>query len=218
MRYQPLALATTAIALVFGAPATAQNPYAQPDDSWISISGTVVAPTADSFMLDYGDGVVTVEMDDWDAWGDAYGLMDGDQVTVYGEVDDDLFEATTIEASSVYVEGLNTYYYASSADEEDAVTWIVTTPVTVSQTTIRGTVTDVDPAEGEFTVDTGEQELTVETEFLTYDPLDDLGYQQIDEGDRVSVTGMIDRDFFEGRVLEADVAITLEDEGEESQG
>jgi uncharacterized protein YdeI (BOF family) len=199
-----------------GHPALAQSPYTQPDDSWISINGTVVVPTADSFMLDYGDGTITVEMDDWDAWGDAYGLMDGDQVTVYGDIDADLFEKTTIEASSVYVEGLNTYFDANSADEEGAVSWTVTTPIVISQTTIRGNVTAVDEMEGEFTVNTGDQEMTVETELLTYNPLDDLGYQQIDVNDRVSVTGMIDRDFLEGRVLDAEVIITLQDESAKS--
>ena len=85
-----IAGAMTAIALLAG-PAAAQEPYSKADDSWISISGTVAAPTADSFMLDYGDGVITVEMDDWDTYGDAYGLLDGDKVTVYGKIDDDLY-------------------------------------------------------------------------------------------------------------------------------
>lgn len=206
------------VSLANALPAAAQDPYNQPDDSWISLSGTVGNPTADSFALDYGDGVVTVEMDDWDAYGDAYGLMDGDRVTVYGEVDEDLFEITTIEASSVYVEDLNTYFYASSADEEDAFTWIVTTPVVVGQATVRGVVTEVNADAEEFNLDTGRQELTVDTESLTYDPLDDIGYQRIDVGDRVSVSAMIDRTFYEDRVLKADVAITLSDEGDGSQG
>ena len=74
--------ATLATGLV--APAVATDPYEQPDESWISISGTVVNPDSDSSVLDYGDGVVTVEIDDWDSYGDAYGLLDGDQVTVQG--------------------------------------------------------------------------------------------------------------------------------------
>jgi uncharacterized protein YdeI (BOF family) len=191
------------------------DPYAKPDDSWISISGTVVAPDADSFSLDYGEGVILVEMDDWDTYGDAYGLMDGDRVTVYGRVDDDLFEADSIEAGSVYVENLNTYFYASAADEENGdytpYFWTVTTPLELSRATIRGTVTEIDRPEREFVIDTGNQRMTVETEFLGYNPLDDLGYQKIDEGDRVSVSGVFDTDFLEGRVFEADSVITLSD-------
>jgi len=106
------------------APAMAQapddkpNPYLMPDDTWISISGTAVDPQAASFTLDYGEGTVLVEMDDWDWYGEAGGILDGDKVTVYGEIDDDFYELTSIEASSVYVESLGTYFYANSDDEE----------------------------------------------------------------------------------------------------
>ena len=61
MPHRTLAFATTAAVILTAVPAAAQDPYTRPDDSWISISGTVVSPTADSFMLDYGDGLVTVE-------------------------------------------------------------------------------------------------------------------------------------------------------------
>ncbi|WP_292285417.1 hypothetical protein [Marivita sp.] len=207
-----IAGAMTAIALVAG-PAAAQEPYSKADDSWISISGTVAAPTADSFMLDYGDGVITVEMDDWDTYGDAYGLLDGDKVTVYGKIDDDLYDMRTIEAGSVYVENLNTYFYASASDEEDAWTtpWTLTAPVVVAQTTMRGTVSETSPDEGEFTLEVGSVEVDVETERLSYDPLDDTGYQQVGIGDRVSVTGQLDSDYLEGQVFDAELITTLED-------
>lgn len=196
--------------------AQAEDPYALPDNSYISISGTVAAPEADSFILDYGDGVITVEMDDWDSYGDAYGLMDGDKVTVYGDIDDDLYEVAKIEAGAVYVENLNTFFYASSADEEGAPYWTVSMPIVTSETIVRGTVTSIDQAEREFTVDTENQKLTIEIEGLGYNPLDDYGYQKIEKGDRVSVMGDIDHDFFEGRVLEADSVITLDDADQKS--
>ena len=44
---------------------------------------------------------------------------------------------------------------------------------------------------------------------LTYNPLDNEGFQQLDVGDRVSVQGSIDHDFFEGRVFEANYVTTL---------
>ncbi|MDX1562738.1 MAG: hypothetical protein R3305_07410 [Gammaproteobacteria bacterium] len=46
---------------------------------------------------------------------------------------------------------------------------------------------------------------------LGHSPLDDAGYQKIETGDRVSVTGRFDRDFIEGREFEADSVITLSD-------
>lgn len=207
----------TVMALVAG-PVSAQNPYVFPDDSWISISGTVASPTADSFSLDYGDGVITVEMDDWSTYGDVYSLLDGDAVTVYGRIDDDLYDLRTIEASSVYVEDLNSYFYASASDEDDAVTWTlpwtVVSPVVVAQTTLRGSVTEISPDMGEFTLAVGDVEMEVETERMSYNPLDDTGYQQVDVGDRVSVTGEIDNDFLEGQVFDAETIITLEDADE----
>ena len=46
--------------------AAAEAPYLERDGSWINLSGTVTSTTADTFMLDYGDGLITVEMDDAD--------------------------------------------------------------------------------------------------------------------------------------------------------
>jgi uncharacterized protein YdeI (BOF family) len=187
--------------------AAEKNPHMQADDTWINLSGTVDSVTKDSFMLDYGKGLIKVEMDDGDRDADGYKLVQGDKVTVSGMVDDDFYETTTIEASSVYVENLGTYFYASAIDEEDTFVTL-TTPITLSQTTVQGTITSV--AGEEFTVDTGMRQLTVEIDEMLYNPLDDEGYQKLEVGDRVSVTGEMDNDFFEGRELVADAVVTLE--------
>ncbi|MGM0425831.1 MAG: hypothetical protein ACQEQ7_01185 [Thermodesulfobacteriota bacterium] len=97
----------------------------------------------DSFTLDYGEGTVLVEMDDWDWYDEEGTVLEGDKVTVYGKIDDDLYEATSIEASSVYVENLGTYFYASSADEEyddDYDYWVAGEPIVLGQTTVRSAV------------------------------------------------------------------------------
>ena len=169
-----------------------EKPYEKADDSWISIDGTVDAVSADSFLLDYGPGVITVEMDDWDRDADVYKLSKGDKVRVSGMIDDDLFETRTIEASSVYVENLGTYFYASAVDEEDTfVTYTI--PVTVAATVLQGTVTDVD--DEEFVLNTGTRSVRVEVEEMPYNPLDDIGYQKIEAGDCVSVNGRMDTDY-----------------------
>jgi len=179
----------------------AENPRAMPDESWISLGGTVEAVSADSFVLDYGTARITVEMDDGDRDADAYKLLVGDQVTVNGRIDDDFFEATTIEASSVHVKKLDTYFYASSLDEESDGPFIAPTPLPPYETIVQGTVTAV--ADDELTLDTGLRMVTVEVDRLGYDPLDDDGYQRIDVGDRVNVAGAIDDDFFAGREIVA---------------
>jgi hypothetical protein len=190
--------------------AQAQDPYESPDDAWISITGTVKAVAVDEFTLRYdeddGDeGIITVEMDDGDRDADAYKLMPGDPVTVYGVVDDDLFETRTIEASSVYVANLDTYFYASSVDEED--TFLTMAPPVVSTTIVQGTVTEV--GDEEFRIDNGLRQVLVEVDELPYNPLDDEGYQVIEVGDRVRVTGQMDYDFLEGRELVATSVTTL---------
>mgnify|MGYP000508860024 FL=1 len=192
---------------LFALPAVAVNPYAMEDDSWISINGEVTSVTADAFELDYGDGQITVEMDDGDRDADGYKLMMGDEVRVSGMIDDDFYDLTTIEASSVYVKNIDTYFYASAMDEEDIGYSIISPSVT--DTVVQGTITSVDVNGEQFTLDSGLQELTVEVDELTYNPLDDEGFQQLDVGDRVSVQGSIDHDFFEGRVFEANYVTTL---------
>lgn len=209
MRKLLLGLGAWALATLLVLPVSAQDPYAQPHDSWISLTGTVESVMADQFRLNYhenGEGWITVEMDDGDRDADAYKLMPGDSVTVYGLIDDDLFERRTIEASSVYVKNLDTYFYASAADEEDT---FVTHPtlLDVNDIVVQGRVTEV--SDDEFKLETGLRQITVETEDMAYDPLDDEGYQKIEVGDHVSVVGEVDYDFLEGREVVATSIVTL---------
>jgi uncharacterized protein YdeI (BOF family) len=119
-----LLLALAAAGPFLAAPAAAgsprtEDPYSKQDESWISLSGEVESVARDSFVLDYRKGKVTVEMDDDDRDAEAYVLLRGDRVTVFGFVDADIFQERTIEASSVYVDEIGTWFYASGVDEED---------------------------------------------------------------------------------------------------
>ena len=184
----------------------AVNPYLQPNNTWITISGEVETVEADAFDLDYGEGVITVEMDDGDRDADGYKLLPGDKVTVSGMIDDDFYEQTTIEASSVYVENLGTTFYASAVDEESI---DVVTPVVPSRVTVSGTVSAV--TNDDFIINTGLRSLRVDIEDLPYNPLDEEGYLKIETGDFVRVTGNMETEFFEGRQLMADSVIKLVD-------
>ena len=193
--------------------AQTQSPYLQPDDTWISLSGNVESVQPDQFVLDYGPGSVVVEMDDGDRDADAYVLNSGDKVVVNGLIDDDFFEMTTIEASSVYVESISSYFYASALDDE-AMTFydpVVTVhgPIVEGDTTLQGTVTAVAPDEQEFTLNTGVNMLTVKVGNLDGDPLDDEGYMQLDVEDVVTIRGTLSTDMFEGRVFEADAIVSV---------
>lgn len=211
---KPLQRNMTAVALAFGlmctgpAGADEPNPYRKSDESWISIGGEVVSVSPDTFLLDYGDGIITVEMDDGDRDADAYKLLKGDKVTVNGRIDDDFFETTSIEASSVYVEKLGTYLYASPNDEEDYSVWY-TVPVIAGETVVQGMVSEV--GGDEFVVNTGLRSVTVDVDEMAYDPLDEEGYQRIETGDIVRVMGRMEDDLFEERELKASYIITLVD-------
>lgn len=211
MKKLPLSLAV-ATALATTPVLAEESPYLQADDTWISLSGTAVDVGPDSFVLDYGYNTVKVEMDDWDWFEEAGEVLEGDQVSVYGEVDDDTFEKSSIEASSVYVESLGTYFYASAADEEgiEAIDMMPQTPVVVGDTVLTGSVTSIEGRE--FTIDSGLQEITVDTGEMLYNPLDDKGFQQIDKGEQVTVVGEMDDDLFESRELTAESIITLSDD------
>ncbi|WP_375192955.1 NirD/YgiW/YdeI family stress tolerance protein [Marinobacter sp.] len=207
-------IATPLAALAADKGAENESPYLAADGSWITLSGKVTSTTADTFMLDYGRGLVTVEMDDWDWFEENGEVLPGDNVTVYGEVDDDTFEGAKVEASSVYVESLGTYFYANAADEESFNDLDVAPTIDIGQMIVTGTVTSVSGSE--FTIDSGAQEMTVDTALMPYDPMDDEGFQQLEVGDLVSVTGDIEDDTFEESELLADTVVTLEDDSVDS--
>ena len=186
------------------------EPYLKSNNTWITISGEVDVVNPDSFVLDYGDGSVIVEMDDGDRDADAYKLLKGDEVSVSGLIDDDFFETTSIEASTVYVKKLDTTFYSSSLDEEDIIGWsvAVTVPLDTSEMVIYGIVTKIDKKD-EFVVDSGLRSIRVETEEMPYNPLDKDRYRTVELGDQVRVTGNMDYDLFEGREVVADTVTVL---------
>jgi uncharacterized protein YdeI (BOF family) len=116
---------------------------------------------------------------------------------------------TKIEASSVYVENINTTFWASSADEETdpMLDMSVISPVVVAQTVVRGVVTDID--DDEFTINSGKRAIEVDIEDLGYDPFDDEGYLKIQQGDYVKVAGEIDEELFGENELDATYVVKL---------
>ena len=191
--------------------ADSENPYSKPDNSWITISGTVKSVRADAFTLDYGDGLVTVEMDDGDRDADGYKLLAGDEVTVSGIVDDDLFESTSIEAATVFVADLGTTFYSSAFDDEtfESMAYWDPVPDTGHSVTVRGTVTAV--TDESFLLSSGDRRLLVDVDEMPYNPLDDEGYQRIRVGDKVKVSGDVDSELFTARLIVADSVIKLHD-------
>lgn len=194
------------LGVLFIAPLSAQSPALAADDTWISVNGTVTSVSPDVFTLKYDTGTIRVEMDDGDRDADAYKLLVGDTVTVNGIIDDDFLEEKKIEASSVHVKNIGTTFYSSAVDEEDP--WVLAPLAIVpTVTTVEGTVKRV--GDDQFMLAVGGMMLEVEVDEMSYDPLDDEGYQKVRAGDRVRVTGDSDYELFDGRVFNASSVVTL---------
>lgn len=177
-----------------------------PDGTFVSVSGRVAQARADQFVLDYGDGEMIVEMDDYDFYTEASALLVDDDVIVYGYIDDDFYEKRSLEASSVYVKDLGTQFYASGVDEES-----IPAPVVMDlrpRIELTGEVKRV--TGGEFDLETSAGIIDVNVQSMSYDPLDDEGFQQIEPGDRVRVTGALGYELFADLDLMADTIVSLE--------
>lgn len=160
------------------------------DGNWINLSGTVITALPASFVLDYGPDNVTVEMDDWDWYKEGRLLNPGDEVVVTGKVDQNLFLEKRIEASSVYVEDLGTYFYASGADEENLAVSSAYVTDADNYADFNGVVTAVEGRE--FTIGSTAGAIRIDTAQMAENPLDGEGFLKLGVGDRVYVWGDLD--------------------------
>lgn len=179
------------------------------DGEWLSVTGKVVSLAGEEFTLDYGASNIVVEMDDYD-WYNENVMLPGDRVTVTGRMDNDFYENRKIEASSVYVDSLNEFFYASAADEEDGgyAYLIDRAPEDGEWVVMTGEVAEIDGTE--MTLDTGILRYRVDADTLNYNPFDRDMLSGVEVGDRVVVSGdMDDADLFDGREIDATSIITL---------
>lgn len=178
---------------------------AAPDGSYVAISGRVVQTQPEELTLDYGPGVITVEMNDW-KWSAAdRALLLDDTVVVHGFVDDDFYEQRTIEATSLYSRDLGTEFLIDGPP-----TWPAVSLVEAEErpmVSLTGVVEDVD--QEEFELRSGESVIAVDTREMPIDPLDDEGFQKVRQGDRVRVTGNLEDKLFEGLELTASTVVSL---------
>ncbi|WP_188054008.1 hypothetical protein [Sphingosinithalassobacter sp. CS137] len=153
----------------------------------VTLDGTVISTTPSQLLLDYGSGEITVEVDDWDSFGEATLINPGDRVIVTGLVDGSFLTSRSIEARSVFVEDLNTTFFAAGADEEDFGLSRLGTAAGATNVNFTGRVREIDGRA--FVMGTDNARFTVDTSRMSYDPLDEEGYQRIEAGERVFVWG-----------------------------
>ncbi len=177
-----------------------------PDDSFVWLTGVCTTTAEDHFVLDYGGGTMTVEMDEWKSYTDLRPLLDDDEVLVYGFIDDDFYDERTMEAVSIYLEDLGTQFFVEGVDRQD----LHTANVKDYPPRIQLTGTVLRAKDGEFTLQTEGGPIDVDTDSLPYDPLDGDGYQSVAKGDEIRVMGLLDRELFDGRELIAESVVSLE--------
>lgn len=191
--------------------ATKMNPKEQDDGTWLSISGTASEPTDDSFTLNYGNGEITVTMNNMDWYNEAvHDELDGSKVTVRGVIDDGWFVSASINATSVYAESLGSYFQSNdSGNHNEGYSSYTATEIKDGDMTVRGKVTTVSAEEETFTINTGARQLTVSVSDLDSNPLDQEGYQKVEVGDRVSVNGQMEGKMTATSELKANRVVSL---------
>lgn len=205
--------AAGALALCLGIhSAHGQSIKFEDDRSWVRLTGIAVEQAENHFVLDYGGGTIVVETDDRDKFSKKNIDFEGDRVTVHGKVDDDFYHEQRIEADTVFVSNLNTLISdPSPKDREGAQEGVPTGYVDLPVDTefyVAGTVTSV--SERVFTLDTGARKIKVDTREMPYNPMDDKGRQQIQVGDKVSVSGDLGDRLFKERQVNAQAIVSLE--------
>ncbi|MBT0588104.1 NirD/YgiW/YdeI family stress tolerance protein [Alteromonas oceanisediminis] len=166
------------------------------DDAWVTITGKVTKAEADGFMLDYGHGDIRIDLEDGNYTEATAEMIDGDSVTVTGQLDDDVFATRSIEASSVYVPRLMTTYISSSLDDEssDLYKFASRVPTNTSQLTVTGTV--IAAEDEHIQLDVGENHLVVDLSELPIDVTSESSSFEVTEGDYVEVQVRFDPEIF----------------------
>jgi len=195
------------------------------DGDPIIVTGMIQTVGEDEITLNHGGKKLEVEFTEW-PWEDrdmANYLNVGQKVTVSGQVDKDWLSSNEVEANNIYLDDHYVYYYwvdsspaytlsldqNNNREENDGAGQSISEMEDGALLSASGEITAID--DREFTLKSGKDTFTVDTMDLGYNPMDDLGLQQLSIGDRVYVIGNIDDEFFSGKELSADAIITLND-------
>ena len=128
-----------------GLQAQQTSPYRLKNGDEIKLAGKVSNAKANTFLLDYGRGSITVELDDYDSYEEGLNIVDGDQVVVTGKVDADSGQKRTIEARRVLIPAIDLEIFASATDEEDTASKAFTQSLTDgTEVDLRGIIKNID--------------------------------------------------------------------------
>lgn len=174
----------------------ADDPHKAVEGSWVGITGQVTSVSPGSFVLNYGNGTIKVELEPTST--KQHEFIKDEHVRVYGVVDAGLFRSKTIKAHAVYVESLKSYACTTEGAEAVCASFA---PVIYSGVLVHGRVTAVSP--GTVHVDDGDKVIDIDTSDLAVVNGVRTTAPTVNTGDRVTVIGHMDEGFF-SRQLKAD--------------
>jgi hypothetical protein len=172
------------------------DPHDLDEGSWIGIAGNVESTSPGSFVLDYGDGTIKVELEPSSTKQHAF--IKDEQVRVFGVVDAGFFKGKTIQAHAVYVESMKSYVCTTEGAEAVCSTFA---PTILSGVVVYGRVTAVD--KNSVKVDEGDRVIEIDTSALTSAESGAPQPAAVQVGDVVTVLGHMDEGLF-SRKLKAD--------------
>ena len=198
----------TISAVLFGTALFAQNtpqrgttdPYDYHDGSWIGVAGQVESTAPGSFVLNYGDGTIKVELEPSST--KSHDFIKDEHVRVFGVVDDGLFKARTIKADAVYVDSMKDYVCTTSGA---AATCASFAPVILSGIVVHGLVTSV--GANTIQLDRGDREIQVDTSELENSAGDTGAGKDVQVGDLVTVLGHMDDGLFSRKLKASSVEV-----------
>lgn len=216
------ALGLTAAVLALGA-AKAADEMTKEKASYeagpITITGSVIDTDMDGFDIKYGvDQQMSVQTDEWN-WSDKSEMIQlGEKVTVYGDLDENLFDQKQVEAGGIYVHDRNTYYFSDTKHASSYTQNLINSALDEvpddAYVSVKGEITEINGEE--FILSMGPKTITIDTDDMAYNPLDKEGVQRLNVGDIVLVSGEMDNGFFESLEIEANHIVTLQDTSKES--
>jgi uncharacterized protein YdeI (BOF family) len=210
----------TATALTAGttgdALAQSKNLNSFEDGSNITLVGTVTQLTDDEFILNSNGNMVEVEVDDWSLTDNldlTEHLKDGQEVIVYGTVDNDLFSDDEIEAASIFIPEQNNYIYYVETAPLYSQNFGNTTQAANNQQnqmdnnamiSAQGEIKSVDGNEAVIATSAGE--MTVDMSAVS-----NRRGMDLQKGDQIFVMGNVDENLFSNKEIAAERLVKLTD-------
>lgn len=209
MFYKKLLAATTALTVAMAGSAMAANSTQNMEDgAYVTLSGKVVAITdEDEFQLIHNGQKILVDTND--EWPDLFDksaqqiLKTGDMITVSGVVDDNLFGKNEIDAKAIRYDG-TTYTRMYVVESYPMANYNPASGMRDDEyMSLTGTISNI-TEDDKFMLNYGTGTIEVET-----DGIDLEESNRLSVGDRVTVEGELDKNWFSARELEADTIYVI---------